>query len=158
MMRLWGVFLWTIFLLATLLLYGREEGRRLAEYRGLVHLISHINDSLAASPLPLAEIYARFSDEALMRTEFLSLLRRSGFSSALLSGGLHLSKAEKEPFYLYAEELGTRLYENEKQKTSALLRYASDTLPKKTAEAPRRRRLASTLFFTGGMLLLLLIL
>lgn len=157
-MRLWGVFLWTVFLLTTLLLYGREEGRRLAEYRGLVRLISHINDSLAISPMPLAEIYARFSDEALSRTEFLSLLQRNGFFSALSAGGLHLTKAEKEPFLLYAEELGTRLYENEKQKTEALLRYTTDTLQKKTAEAPRRRRLASTLFFTGGMLLLLLIL
>ena len=157
-MRMLGVFLWTAFLLFTLLLYVHEEGRRLAEYRGLVRLISHVNDCLVTAPCPLEEIYLRFSDEALARTAFLSHLQNEGLSAALLRGGLHLSPAEREPFLLYAEALGTRLYETEKQKTEELLRHASETLKEKTAEAPRRHKLTTTLFFTGGMLLLLLLL
>ena len=49
MIRRTGAVLFVAFLLVTLFLYRREEKRRLAEYRGLLRLISHIRDTLAVS-------------------------------------------------------------------------------------------------------------
>lgn len=157
-MRLLGVLLWTAFLLLSLLIYAREEKRRIAEYRGLVRLAVHLSDRLTASPRPLPELYADFSDDALSRTDFLDLLKQADLATALAKGRLHLSEAELLPFKDFASELGMRLYTQEVQKAEELVRRTSAALQATEADLPRKRRLASTLFFTAGMLLLLLLL
>ena len=156
-MRLVGVLLWAVFLLLALLLYAKEEQRRLSEYRGLCRLVSHLRDTLSEMPLPLCEIYASFSDDALARAGFLAHLKERGLPFALDSGVLHLSAEELTPFQAYAEALGGRLYAEERARAEALLSRVTATLSQKTLDAPRKKKLASTLFFTGGMLLLLLL-
>ena len=156
-MRLFGVLLWSVFLLSALLLYAKEEQRRLSEYRGLCRLVAHLRDTLTEKPLPLGEIYATFTDDALSHAGFLPHLKEKGLLFALNSGVLHLSAEELAPFRTYAEALGSRLYAEERSKAEALLSRATATLSQKTLDAPRKKKLASTLFFTGGMLLLLLL-
>ena len=157
-MRLLGVLAWTAFLLASLFLYAREEKRRVSEYRGLVRLVSHLNDRLTAAPRPLPEIFSEFEEDALKRTGFLDVLQRADLTAALVDGGLHLSGEELQPFTEFAAELGSRLYIQERQKTEELLHHTSEVLRQTEADFSRKRRLAATMFFTGGMLLLLLLL
>ena len=158
MRALWGALLWTLFLLLSLSLHRREGKRRLAEYKGLCRLVAHIKHALAGAPEPQSQIFARFSDDALARAGFLSLLQRDGLLSALSSGVLHLDESEMSPFKEYAEGLGSRLYAEEKQRADALLHTVEEILKEKEASFPGRERLAGTLFFSGGMLLLLLLL
>ena len=158
MTRLWGALLWSVFLLLSLFLHGREEKRRLSEYQGLCHLLLHVKGALARAPEPLSVIFADFSDEALARASFLSLLREKGLSYALKSGVLHLEKADLQLFERYAASLGKRLYVEEKAAVDNTLLKAEEILSKKEAAYPKNRRLSGTLFFTGGMLVLLLLL
>lgn len=157
-MRLLGVLLWTAFLLLSLLLYAKEEKKRIAEYRGLVRLAVHLSDRLTVAPRPLPEIYADFSDEALARIGFLDALSQTDLATALAAGRLHLSPAALKPFTEFSKELGARLYTQEKQKAQELASRVSRDLQQAEADLPRKRRLAGTLFFTAGMLLLLLLL
>jgi len=157
-MRILGVLLWTVFLFLSLSLYAREEKRKISEYRGLVRLMIHLNDRLTAAPRPLPEIYAEFSDESLSRTGFLDMLLQTDLSSALASKKLHLSSSELAPFSEFANELGARLYTQERQKAQELVARVSASLKHAEADLPRKRRLAGTLFFTAGMMLLLLLL
>lgn len=158
MRTLYGALLWSLFLLLSLVLHGRAEKRRLSEYKALCHLIAHIKSTLLQAPVPLAAVYADFSDDALEGSAFLSLLREKGFSSALKEGGLSLDEDELTPFKKYAESLGTRLYTEELAAADALLARVTSLLTQKEAALPVRRRLTGTLFFSGGMLLLLLLL
>ena len=158
MRALVGALLWALFLLLTLLCFVREERRRLAEYRGLCRLLSHISASLAHAPTPLSVIYATFRDDALARAGFLSVLEERGLSSALSSGTLHIERGDLLPLFSYAEGLGGRLYAEEKQAAEKTHDLLLSALKEKEAALPVRERLTATLFFTGGGLLLLLLL
>ncbi len=158
MRALLGALLWTLFLLAALLLHRREERRRLAEYRGLCRLVQHVREALSRAPEPLSPVFARFEDEALARAGFLSLLREKGLSYALASDTLHLEEAELLPFKDYARVLGGRLYVEERAAIDALASEAAARLSQKEAALPKNERLTGTLFFSGGMLILLLLL
>ncbi len=158
MKTLLGAGLWTLFLLLTLFLLGKEERRRLAQYRGLVRLISHIKAALAASPKPLPAIYAAFRDDALARAGFLPILENEGLAAALDADVLHLDEGDILPFRTYAESLGRRLYAEELRAAEELFSSSSLTLKEKETALPRKEKLTGTLFFSGGMLLLLLLL
>ena len=157
MKSLFGALLWSLFLLLALALYHREEKRRLAEYRGLCRLIEHVRSALASLPEPLPAVYGRFSDDALCRSGFLSLLKKEGLSFALAAKALHLDDDELLPFKEYAEGLGARLFAEEKRATEQLLADVTAILHQKEEALPRKKRLTGTLFFTGGMLILLLL-
>ena len=158
MNSLLGALLWSLFLLLSLVLHGKEESRRLAEYRGLCRLAEHLRCALTHAPEPLGAIYERFTDDALARVGFLTLLKEKGLAHAPASGVLHLEGEELAPFHAYAAGLGTRLYTEEKLATEQLLAAVTAHLTQKETTLPVRRKLASTLFFSGGMLLLLLLL
>lgn len=158
MRSLFGALLWSLFLLFALVLYHREEKRRLAEYRGLCRLTEHLRLSLAGAPMPLSLIYERFSDDALAHAGFLSSLKSEGLLPALASKTLHLDDDELRPFQAYAEGLGNRLYVEEQRATENLLSDVTEILRQKEAAFPRKKRLTGTLFFTGGMMVLLLLL
>ena len=158
MRTLCGALLWSLFLLLALVLHGRAEQKRLAEYKALCHLVAHIKSTLLQAPVPLPTVYAEFSDGALEGSTFLSVLRERGLSSALREGGLSLDGEELTPFTEYAEALGRRLYTEELAAADALLARVTSLLSQKEAALPMRRRLTGTLFFSGGMLLLLLLL
>lgn len=158
MIRRVGVLAFIGFLILTLFLYRREEGRRLAEHRGLLRLVTHLRDRLAVAPLPLDEIYATFHDESLSRAGFLKRLETDGLAAALDAKLLHLSAEELRPVREYAAALGTRPYAEEKKKTEELCHLLSSLVTERETAFPTRTRLVGTLFFSGGVLLLLLIL
>ena len=165
MRTLCGALLWSLFLLLALVLHGRAEQKRLAEYKALCHLVAHIKSTLLQAPVPLPTVYAEFSDGALEGSTFLSVLRERGLSSALREGGLSLDGEELTPFTEYAEALEQKpplkaatVYAEELAAADALLARVTSLLSQKEAALPVRRRLTGTLFFSGGMLLLLLLL
>ncbi len=158
MTKLFGALLFTVFLLFCLLLYRREEKRSLAEYRGLCRLVSHIRELLSTAPTPLCEIFAGFKDEALSACGFLPLLQSEGLASALSAGKLHLEKESLSPLSTYAENLGTRLYAEEKRAAEEVCCALQAAFKEKEEAFPRQQKLTGTLFFSGGMLLLLLLL
>lgn len=158
MTKLWGALLWSLFLLLSLYLHGREEKRRLAEYRGLCRLVGFMKDALARAPEPLSSLYPRFSDDALSHAGFLSVLESEGLAPALASGVLHLDSTELRPFSDYAEGLGLRLYTDERAALDGLYSEVTAHLSQKEAAYPKAKRLSGTLFFTGGMFILLLLL
>ena len=158
MKTLCGALLWSLFLLFALILHGKEEKKRLREYKALSHLIAHIKSSLLQAPLPLSSIFADFSDDALKGGKFLTLLREEGLPSALQSGVLSLEDEELAPFLSYAEGLGKRLYSEELLAADALIAKSSEIAFQKEAALPARHKLTGTLFFSGGMLVLLLLL
>ena len=158
MKTLFGVLLWSLFLLLTLLHFVKEERRRLAEEAGLCRLIAHIKEALARAPIPLPAIYATFRDDALARAGFLSVLQKEGLLSALSSGTLHIERSALLPLFQYAEGLGTRLYAEERRAAEEMLSALLPAIKEKEAALPRREKLTATLFLTGGGLLLLLLL
>ena len=158
MRTLYGALLWSLFLLLAILLHGKEEKRRLEEYRALCRLLSYLRSALLQAPVPLSDIFADFSDPTLSKTEFLSLLREKGFSFALSSKALSVDEEDLLPLKAYAEGLGGRLYTEELTAIDALLAKTASVLAEKEAALPQKRRLTGTLFFSGGMLLLLLLL
>ena len=141
-----------------MILHGKEEKKRLREYKALSHLIVHIKTALLQAPLPLSRIFADFSDDALKGSKFLALLKKEGLSSALQSGELSLEEEELVPFQDYARALGKRLYTEELLAADALIAKASEIASQKEAALPVRHKLTGTLFFSGGMLVLLLLL
>ena len=158
MTRALGASLWLLFLLGALYAYRRENAQRVAEYRGLCRLIGHISHTLSEIPVPLEEIYARFSDDALARTGFLTRLRTRGLSAALEGGALRVEEKDLAPFRLYAADLGARLYTEERKAAEHLSLEAERTLAAMSAAMPQKQKLACTLTATGGMLFLLLLL
>lgn len=158
MTELWGALAWSLFLLLSLFYHGREERRRLAEYKGLCRLLLHLKEALLQKPAPLAVLYADFQDGALEASGFLTLLKEKGLSAALASDRLSLSKEDLLSFREYAEGLGKRLYTEELAATRTLLEAATVSLSQKETALPARLKLTGTLFFSGGMLVLLLFL
>ena len=158
MIRRAGVLCFIGFLLCTLLLYRREERRRLSELQGLLRLLTHLCDTLAVAPLPLSEIYAAFRDDALMRCGFLRVLRNEGLAAALEAGVLRLPDEELFSLREYAVSLGSRPYVEEKKKTEEIRRRLITLLAEREKTSLTRTKLVGTLFFSGGMLLLLLLL
>lgn len=158
MIRRTGAVLFVAFLLVTLFLYRKEEKRRLAEYRGLLRLISHIRNALAVSPRPLFEIYATFTDGALERSGLLPVLKARGFAAALEEKPLPLSEEDTYLLKEYAAALGGRPYAEEKNKTEELYRHLSAGYAERELLVPKRLKLVGTLFLSGGMLFLLLLL
>ena len=156
-MHLFGAALWTLFLLLTTLLSGREAARALAEERGLCRLFSYVKEKLDVAPTPLSSLFASFEDEALARAGFLSVLRSEGLGAALGCGALRLSEETLRPLREYAEGLGARSYAAEKAAAKEVLLSAQRALAESEAAYPRRRRLTSTLLLTGGALVLLLL-
>lgn len=157
MRTLCGALLWSLFLLLTLFLHGKEEKKRLDEYKALCHLVHHIKSTLLTAPVPLSLVYADFSDRRLDGA-FLSRLQKEGLAAALAADTLSLEEEELHPFKKYAEELGRRLYTEELLAADELLSRVTATAAQKEAVLPQQRRLTSTLFFSGGMLILLLFL
>ena len=153
-----GASLWMLFLLGALYAYRKDSARRMAEYRGLCRLIAHIAHTLAEIPVPLNEIYCRFTDEALARAGFLARLREAGLYAALSAGALRIEKERLAPFLIYAKDLGARLYGEERKAAERMSAEAERTLAAMSAEMPQKQKLACTLTATGGMLLLLLLL
>lgn len=156
-MHLFGAALWTLFLLLTTLLSGKEAARALDEERGLCRLLAHVKEHLDAAPEPLSSLFASFEDEALARAGFLAVLEREGLASALESGTLCLSESTLCPLKAYAEGLGARSYAAEKAAAQSALSSAKQALTESEAAYPRKRRLTSTLLLTGGALVLLLL-
>lgn len=157
-MKLLGIFFWLFTLFALVLLYGRSERTRFAEYEGLCLLIRHIEEQLSSFSRPLPEIYASFENTALARCGFLDHLREGGLSHALATPALSLDKDALLPFRAFASDLGTRRLTEELAACRELRSRLSLSLEERRSDLPRRRKLTSTLILSSGMMLLLFLL
>lgn len=135
---------------------SEREPRRLREAEGLYHLLRHIRGQMAAFSLPLPEIYATFSDEALEKCDFLPTLRKRGLAAAL--DGFAVAEKEREVFLLlrrFADGLGQGFLQEELAFCDYVITVYSGYLDKKRAECPVKRKLGRAMVLLGGGMILL---
>ena len=157
-MKLLGI---VLFSLASVLFSAhvlRGEKRKCEELEGLYLLLLHMKHTISGEGLPLSEVYATFENKALEDTPFLSTLRKKGLASALTECPPYLSEGSLRSLTLYAEGLGKRFLEEEREALSRECELLFRELDTCRRSLPTRLKTRRTLLLSGsGMILLLFI-
>ncbi len=157
-MRLIGILLFLASALGSVLALSFLERRRTRELEALASLLCAIQNGMLRHRLPLCEIYAAFENETLAACGFLEELRRDGLACALRADTLALREEELSFLFTYAEELGKRFLEEEREQAQAALAALAARREEHRTEGARKGKIQRTLLMTGaGMLLLLLL-
>ncbi len=155
-MRSAGILLFLLFALLLTYRAPMAERRRYAEAEGIYLLLLHLGRSVERG-VPLAEAYASFRHEALEGTPFLAALRTSGLKSALVNAPARLPEEILSALTLFAEGLGTRYLEEEREALSEAEERVRTYLTRYREELPQRIRLKRALTLTACCMLLILL-
>ena len=133
-----------------------REPRRLREAEGVYQLLCYIRGQMSAFSLPLPEIYAGFSDEALEKCGFLPLLREKGLAAALEK--FSVADENGEVYILlsaFAGRLGQGFLQEELTLCNRVIDVYGGYVDRKRAECPGKRKLQGAMvLLCGGMVLL----
>ncbi len=157
-MKLIGILLFLASALGSVLALSLLERRRTRELEALSSLLCAIQSGMLRHRLPLCEIYAAFENDALAACGFLEDLRKDGLAYALRADTLAIREEELSFLFTYAEDLGKRFLEEEREAAENALAALAARREEHRTEGAKKGKIQRTLLITGaGMLLLLLL-
>lgn len=138
--------------------FSAKQKASCANLHGIIRLLTHMQSRIKNSAMPLAEIFASFSDDALEKCGFLPELRlhgAAGFANALSM--LDLPPDCSDALEIFGGTLGTLCADDQLSELALVLGEMTEHYGRTVKALPTKQKITRTVWGLAGALIAIML-